>query len=348
MKVLFLQNVLFDYRIAFYNNLVKRGYEVTVIHSDKANTLDRDFKELIVPIKKIGPFSFQTKPDLTQYDVVIAMFDLYWPANALLALQSKPYRLIFWGHGLGRGKLGNYLRILLANRANAMVLYTEIGRQAMLDLGMRAHLTYVANNTVEVSNHQAKPSQGNSFLFVGRLQTRKRIDLMMGAFAKLVNAVPDKRLKLSIVGDGDIRQELEALSRTLNIAQHTHFYGAISDNELLKPIFHQAIAYVSPGHLGLGLNHALGFGVPIISNGSVTHAPEIAVLNQGNSMMIEAIEDADCINQLADKMIQLSTDEALAIKMSEQSYSDYVNYCSMDRMVDGFVNAIEGKPNGVS
>lgn len=343
MKVLFLQNVLFDYRVAFYNSLVKRGYQLTVLHSGTGSTLPRDFEELIVPVSKFGPFSIQLqRPKLSDYDVVIAMFDLYWPTNALLSLVSKRYRLIFWGHGLGKGKFGNYLRIALANKANGMLLYTEIGRQAMLDKGMREELTYVANNTVEVSNHQTKAGQGNSFLYVGRLQSRKRIDLLMHAFAKLSAALPDKILNLDIVGDGDIREELEDLAKRLKIDKHTQFYGAVSDNDVLKPIFHRAIAYVSPGHLGLGLNHALAFGVPIISSSSVIHAPEVAVLNEYNSMMITATEDSECIDQLTQKMTALATDESLAVNMSQQSYSDYVNYCSMDRMVDGFVAAIEG------
>lgn len=344
MKVIFLQNVLFDYRVPFYNGLVKRGYQVTVLHSGSASKLKCDFEELIVPVKKMGPFYFQQqRSNLDRYDAVIAMFDLYWPGNSLLSLKSRAFRLIYWGHGLGKGKLGNRLRIILANKANAMVLYTEIGRQAMLKKGLKADLTYVANNTVEVSNHQIKPDQGDSFLFVGRLQSRKRIDLFMHAFAKLVQAVPDKSLKLAIVGDGEIRTELEDLAKSLNIQSCTHFYGAVSDNEVLKPIFHRSIAYVSPGHLGLGLNHALAFGVPIISNAKVTHAPEIAVLNQGNSIMVDAIDDSDCIQQLAENMIMLAKDDPLAIKMSQQSYADYVNHCSMERMIDGFVAAIEGQ-----
>lgn len=343
MKILFLQNVLFDYRVAFYNSLVKRGYRLTVLHSGVGSTLECDFEELIVPVVKCGSFRFQqNRPKLAEYDVVIAMFDLYWPANALLSLMSRHYRLIFWGHGLGKGELGNHLRIALANKANAIVLYTEIGRQAMLSKGMRANLTYVANNTVEVSNHQMKPAHGDSFLFVGRLQARKRIDLFMHAFAKMLESMPDIKLNLSIVGEGEIREELENLAKTLKIDNCTLFYGAISDNEMLKPIFHRAIAYVSPGHLGLGINHALAFGVPIISNASVSHAPEVAVLNNGNSMMINAEQDSDCIHQLAQKMITLATEESLAINMSQQSYADYVNYCSMERMVDGFVAAIEG------
>jgi glycosyltransferase involved in cell wall biosynthesis len=344
MKVLFLQNVLFDYRVPFYNGLAKRGYEVTVLHSGQPSKLQCDFEERIVPEKKVGPFHLQTqRPDLSKYDVVIAMFDLYWPLNVLLAIFPRQYRLVFWGHGLGKDSFGNRLRIYLANRADAMVLYTETGRQAMLDKGMRTELTYVANNTVEVSNHQAKPTAGDSFLFVGRLQARKRIDFLMLAFAQLIKTVPEKSFTLDIVGDGDIREELEQLAVSLGIAESTQFHGSLTDNAILKPIFHRAIAYVSPGHLGLGLNHALAFGVPIISNGSVTHAPEVAALTEHNSVMINAIEDSDCVIQLAETMINLATDESLAINMSQQSYADYVDHCSMDRMVDGFVAAIEGQ-----
>ncbi|MGS2722095.1 glycosyltransferase family 4 protein [Paraglaciecola aestuariivivens] len=344
MKVLFLQNVLFDYRVPFYNSLAQRGYQITVLHSGQKTNLACEFEECIVPVKSIGPLYFQqNRPKLNQYQVVIAMFDLHWPANAWLALFARSFRLIFWGHGLGKNTLTNRVRIALANKADATVLYTQQGCQAMLDLGLKKSLAYIANNTVEVSNHQQKPGQGNSFLFVGRLQTRKRIDLVMQAFAKLLEKVPDQALQLVIVGTGDIQQQLVDLAKKLNIQEQTKFLGEISDNTILKPIFHQAIAYVSPGHLGLGLNHALAFGVPIISNSQVKHAPEVAVLNPNNSLMIDGQQDQECVSQLCEKMLMLVADPLLAKRMSEQSYADYVGHCSMERMVDGFVQAIEGR-----
>jgi glycosyltransferase involved in cell wall biosynthesis len=59
--------------------------------------------------------------------------------------------------------------------------------------------------------------------FVGRLVTIKRVDLLLQALAAARDT--DARLVLAIVGDGELRPELETLARHLQIAQHVHFLG---------------------------------------------------------------------------------------------------------------------------
>jgi glycosyltransferase involved in cell wall biosynthesis len=59
------------------------------------------------------------------------------------------------------------------------------------------------------------------FLFVGRLDTKKGVDVLLRAAANVAG------LQLRIVGDGPLRGELEALSHALGIADRTCFAGAM-------------------------------------------------------------------------------------------------------------------------
>lgn len=60
--------------------------------------------------------------------------------------------------------------------------------------------------------------------FVGRLDPRKRLDRLLQAVAPLVHA--GYRLRVLIAGDGDLREPLEQLSASLDIAAVVEFLGA--------------------------------------------------------------------------------------------------------------------------
>jgi glycosyltransferase involved in cell wall biosynthesis len=68
---------------------------------------------------------------------------------------------------------------------------------------------------------------------VGRLEQQKRFDLLITAFARLASVYP--RLRLAIVGDGTLRQELEDLSRRLNLSAAVRFLGHRLD---IAPLHH--------------------------------------------------------------------------------------------------------------
>lgn len=60
---------------------------------------------------------------------------------------------------------------------------------------------------------------------VGRLVPIKNHHLFLEAAAKAVNDNPQLRLRFEVIGDGELRQELESYSRKLNINQYVNFIG---------------------------------------------------------------------------------------------------------------------------
>jgi len=81
---------------------------------------------------------------------------------------------------------------------------------------------------------------GDYFLSVGRLEGNKRVDLILRAMAHV-----DRRWRLTIVGDGPLRGELEALASTIGVADRVTFTGSVDENALVN-LYAGAAAIVFP------------------------------------------------------------------------------------------------------
>ncbi len=60
-------------------------------------------------------------------------------------------------------------------------------------------------------------------VYAGRLAPEKGVELLLREFARVREAVPDARLE--ILGDGPLRETLEALARALGVSDAVHFRG---------------------------------------------------------------------------------------------------------------------------
>lgn len=95
--------------------------------------------------------------------------------------------------------------------------------------------------------------RGNEFLYVGRLVSYKRADLVVEAFAELPH-------QLLIVGDGHLEARLRARAGA-NVA----FVGRVGDEEL-RDLYRRACALVYPAHedFGIVMAEAQACGTPVI------------------------------------------------------------------------------------
>jgi glycosyltransferase involved in cell wall biosynthesis len=83
-------------------------------------------------------------------------------------------------------------------------------------------------------------ASGDYFLSVGRLETVKRVDLIIRAFAHV-----DRRLRLVVAGDGPLRRQLEEVAATEGVADRVTFAGGIDDATLVD-LYAGACAVVFP------------------------------------------------------------------------------------------------------
>ncbi len=121
---------------------------------------------------------------------------------------------------------------------------------------------------------------GELFLSCARLEPKNQFDVGIRAFAQYVKGRPVARY--AIVGDGPEMERLAALSCYLGVERNVLFLGAIHRQTELAPWFLSATALVHPGSIGLSIFHALGYGLPVITNSTTSvHAPEFSALIPG-------------------------------------------------------------------
>ena len=114
-------------------------------------------------------------------------------------------------------------------------------------------------NTENDYNHEEK-----YVLYVGRLDPKKGIDLLIKAFSKL----KPESVKLKIAGGfNDYKKELEALVSSLGLENKVEFLGLIIGEEKIK-LFKNAFIFVAPSHsevVGMVNLEAAIFKTPVIT-----------------------------------------------------------------------------------
>ena len=352
-RVLILQNVVPWYRKAVYNGLAK-DYDVTVAHSGSPVVeADDHFRELVVDARALGPFVLQQGVSgvLARggFDVVVSMLDPRWLAHVLPVLRRRRNaRWVFWGPGYGRSGLANRLRDALAQRADGLLLYGSIHVGELVRRGMPQERIFVAPNTLHVPDHgDHSADRKSSLLFMGVFQKRKRLDLLIEMFARVLAELPPDT-KLEIVGStparnfGKFKIELESASalrekmHEARLGERVIFHGDVWANH--RPFFSRAYAWVSPGHVGLSALQSMAYGVPVITHARASEHPiEFENLRHGvNSLLY----DAD--DELADALLSICNTPGLCEELGANAYRHYSTTRTLDVMLDGYRRAIEG------
>lgn len=338
-KVAFiLDHKLMSYRLPFFEQLVERGYDVTVIHPGDKITTDLHFKEVISKGRKVLFFEYRDLPDMNTFDIVVCMQNLR--ISNLWTITFNPfrkYKLIHWGIGVSSANglslkktLASRLRSFVSYFSSAQVLYSAFP----LPLFQKRvqNKTFIANNTI--FNPDPKDLSAftkESFLFIGSLNKRKGLDILINAFINL-NEPINKRL--IIIGDGPERKSLEKLVKESKNSQSIVFVGNVNDNKLKENYFKSAIASISPLQAGLSVLESFSHGVPFIAfEQAISGGEHLNIKNNYNGFLVNSEAE------LRNKMILLMEDSSLAQELGNNSYNYYIDNRQMSHMVDSFVNA---------
>jgi glycosyltransferase involved in cell wall biosynthesis len=103
---------------------------------------------------------------------------------------------------------------------------------------------------------------GTTAVYAGRLVPMKGVHLAIAAIAKLPPA-----WRLLVVGDGPERARLEALARTLNVADRVEFRGNVARLEVLRVFQDQADVLLFPSlhdEAGMVVAEAMAVGLPVV------------------------------------------------------------------------------------
>lgn len=274
--------------------------------------------------------------------IIEANFRYLSSPAAIRWMHNRNRPVIGWGLGapLDRGPL-SALRGRFLRQFEAMIAYSQRGAEQYAACGIPVDRIFVAPNAVAPAPKHLLPSRGNAFgegllsppqpvvLFVGRLQSRKRIPSLLKVCAELPEQL---KPRLVIIGDGPELDNLRSLAK--NIYPSTEFPGAKHGQELAA-YFLAADLFVLPGTGGLAVQEAMSYGLPVIvAQGDGTQDD---LVRPDNGWQIPPDDDFALLFALQEAL----SDIARLRAMGAESYRIVAQEINLERMVGVFVEALK-------
>jgi len=224
-------------------------------------------------------------------------------------------------------------------RHGALASYTELlgDRLIEIPLGVDAQRFVPVNNVPEGFSPPQSDRGGlkaaATVLFVGgldRAHAFKGIPVLLEAIAR----VPAVRAQ--IVGDGDLRPQYEAQTRSLGIADRVAFLGAISD-AMLPAVYQSADVLVLPSTarseaFGVVLLEAMASGIPVIAS----DLPGVrTVIAEGETGFLVPPDD---VATLAERLADLVGNPERRHRMGATARRRVEEWYDWDRIIDQWLN----------
>lgn len=345
-KILLVSNDILHYRISVYNYFCRRfaehGCDFEVITNVLAHrtAIPPHFavEEIPFKFKLYREAILKRKPDM----VILFLHlkdPIFLPLLHWLKLKRIPIALWtktrnFDGRSRVRDAMFNYIMRL----SDGIILYTS---DLMENVPASARSkAFPANNTINFedfpaikeSKEEIKRQLGIPYqkvvLFAGRMAVsggRKRVDHLIEIFRD----VGGRNVGLVIVGAGFQEKWKERLN-----PKTTMYLGEVHDpeNRQISRIFKMADVFAIPGHVGLGLNQAFYFGLPVVTEEG-NHPPEAVYLKPGRNGYMVPEHD---LPALKEKIFKLLDDDNLRAEFSRHAREDIMKEASTENMFDGF------------
>jgi glycosyltransferase involved in cell wall biosynthesis len=230
-------------------------------------------------------------------------------------------------------ELRRAVRLRFLSHLDGFITYSQRGADEHIALGVPAEKVFVAHNAAAPRPTAPPPDRPEEFeqvtvLFVGRLQERKKLDMLFRACASLPET---QQPRLLVVGDGPARESFEA--QAAQLYPRAEFLGARHGPEL-APIYAQADLFVLPGTGGLAIQQAMAHGLPVIvARGDGT---QVDLVRPGNGWLIPP-DDQQSLNAALSEAL---TDHSRLRHMGAESYRITAEEINLEQMVASFVHAV--------
>jgi glycosyltransferase involved in cell wall biosynthesis len=186
-----------------------------------------------------------------------------------------------WTHGYygKETRLEKILKLILYGLSNHVFLYGNYAKHLMLkeNIAPERKLSVIYNsldyNSQILEREALFPeslyqehfkNDNPNLIFVGRLTSKKKLDMILNG----LNILSNKGLQynLTLIGEGEAQNNLKVLADKLDLNQNIWFYGPSFNESVLAKMIYNADLCVSPGNVGLTAIHSMMFGTPVITH----------------------------------------------------------------------------------
>ena len=264
----------------------------------------------------------------------------YWSNRLAIRWMKKQGRPVL-GWGLGAPPLSGilasvrrYSRQSYLKSLDGILAYSQNGAAEYKALGIPPERVFVAHNSVMARPVFDLPARSLQYhrqptvLFVGRLQARKRVDILLKACA----AMPKKlQPRLIVVGDGPARAEFQTMAAA--IYPVAEFPGAKHGPELVS-YFLAADLFALPGTGGLAVQQAMSYGLPVVvAKGDGTQDD---LVRPANGWQVSPGDQ----NAFSAVLLEALGDIHRLRTMGAESYRITREEINLEQMVNSFVKAL--------
>jgi colanic acid/amylovoran biosynthesis glycosyltransferase len=233
----------------------------------------------------------------------------------------------------------------LARQGDLFLCASGFIRERVLAMGFPAARTYV--HYIGVDGRAIRPrdptEETATILHVARLVEVKGAEYLISAFALVASRFPN--VELAIVGDGPLKASLQALAKSLGVAERVRFLGALPHDQVLAWM-RKAAMLVLPSvrtrtgrveGLGMVLLEAAATGVPVIGS-RIGGIPEGIAEGETGFLAPEKNPDA-----LARRIGDLLDDPALRLAMGAKARAfvlDRFDIARQTELLEGFYDSV--------
>lgn len=313
---------------------------------DFAGGLATSYRGAALPVE-MGPGDVLVVPGNPR---ILTIFPL------IRAARRRGVGVVWWGQSwsaTSRSWRAALRRVMMRRLADVWLLYTEAEVQFLVAKGFPVDRLFFTNNTIDETAVDAAiaawdearlrgfaDAEGltdrKTVLFCGRLTPKSEVGLLLEALPALLARIPE--VQLLIIGDGDLRGALERRAAELGLSDRLRLLGALHGEELLAPWFLSSACFAYPGAIGLSLNHAFAYGLPVVTHDNPRQQmPEFAALTAEKNGLL--FRQHDQIS-LAETLAELLADEQRCRTLGENAFRTVRGPFSMERMVANFAAAI--------
>lgn len=160
--------------------------------------------------------------------------------------------------------LGGFQLRYLLRKMDCLVAVSKMSGKDFIEAGYpESQITFIPNGVEIGLKDASKSNQSTNVLTMTRFSEEKGVDVLLKAWSKIVPK--EKNLKLTVIGDGPLKSELERMSESLGISESVEFTGLISN---VARYLSCADVFVLPSRtegMSNALLEAMSYGFPCIA-----------------------------------------------------------------------------------